>query len=76
MHFVVSKNNAALRLSDILQCGPHPQRSLRHLTHNVAVISWIEQINKALQSQLQFLRRMIEKLQNFNNTAHKISSSN
>jgi len=32
MHFVVSKNNAAPpRLSDILQCGPHPQMSLRPL---------------------------------------------
>jgi len=29
--FVVCKNDAACRLSDILQCGPHPQMSLRTL---------------------------------------------
>jgi len=34
MHFVVSKNNAALLLSDILQCGPHPQMSLRPLLYS------------------------------------------
>jgi len=28
-HFVVSKNSAAHRLTDILQCGLHPQMSLR-----------------------------------------------
>jgi len=31
LHFVVSKSTAARRLSDILQCGPHPQMSLRPL---------------------------------------------
>jgi len=31
MHFVVSKNNAAPQLSDILECGPHPKMSLRPL---------------------------------------------
>jgi len=28
-HFVISKSSAARRLTDILQCGPHPQMSLR-----------------------------------------------
>jgi len=30
-HFVVSKNSAACRLTDILQCGPQPQMRLRPL---------------------------------------------
>jgi len=30
-HFVVSKNSAARRLTDILLCGPHPQMNLRPL---------------------------------------------
>jgi len=35
LHFVVSavKSTAARRLSNILQCGPHPQMSLRPLLY-------------------------------------------
>jgi len=46
------------------------------MTYSVAVVPWIEQIHMPLQNHLQFLRRVLEELQNFNNTAHKISPSN
>ena len=38
LHFVISKNNSAHRLSDILQCGPHPQMSLRPLAYTACTL--------------------------------------